>query len=56
MRTYDSDNDSDGLLTVCRGSAIARIAGQNVVKHSDVFESSRVPLWVFEEMVSTDAS
>ncbi|RSH79709.1 glycerol-3-phosphate dehydrogenase [Apiotrichum porosum] len=33
------------------GSAIARIAGQNVVKHSDVFESSRVPLWVFEEMI-----
>ncbi|KAK4684775.1 glycerol-3-phosphate dehydrogenase (NAD+), partial [Tremellales sp. Uapishka_1] len=30
------------------GSAIARLAGQNVTRHSDVFDS-HVPLWVFEE-------
>ena len=35
----------------CRGSAIARIAGQNVTKHSEDFDS-RVPCWVFEEEVS----
>lgn len=34
-----------------RGSAIARIAGQNAKKHSDVFEE-RTPIWVFEEDVS----
>lgn len=33
-----------------RGSAIARIVGQNVTKHSDNFDS-RVPCWVFEEEV-----
>lgn len=42
----DSENQADH-----RGSAIARIAGQNVRKHSDQFEE-RVPVWVFEEMVS----
>ncbi|ORY32516.1 NAD-dependent glycerol-3-phosphate dehydrogenase N-terminus-domain-containing protein [Naematelia encephala] len=30
------------------GSAIARLAGQNVAKHPDVFDQ-RVPIWVFEE-------
>lgn len=39
-----------GQLT-CRGSAIAKIAGENVKKHSDVFEE-RAPIWVFEEDVS----
>lgn len=34
-----------------RGSTIALIAGKNVRKHSDAFEE-RVPVWVFEEMVS----
>ncbi|TXT07174.1 hypothetical protein VHUM_03344 [Vanrija humicola] len=32
------------------GSAIARIAGQNVRNHADTFED-KVPLWVFEETV-----
>ncbi|WWD17462.1 glycerol-3-phosphate dehydrogenase (NAD(+)) [Kwoniella shandongensis] len=31
------------------GSAIARLAGLNVSKHTDVFDDSRVPIWVFEE-------
>ncbi|KAK8864241.1 glycerol-3-phosphate dehydrogenase (NAD(+)) [Kwoniella newhampshirensis] len=31
------------------GSAIARLAGLNVSKHTDVFEDSKVPIWVFEE-------
>ncbi|WWC61698.1 glycerol-3-phosphate dehydrogenase (NAD(+)) [Kwoniella dejecticola CBS 10117] len=31
------------------GSAIAKLAGNNVKKHSDVFDDSRVPIWVFEE-------
>ena len=33
-----------------RGSAIAKIAGQNAKKHSDLFEE-RTPIWVFEEDV-----
>jgi len=33
------------------GSAIARLAGRNVKEHSDIFEESRVPIWVFEEEV-----
>lgn len=33
-----------------RGSAIARIAGQNAKKHSDLFEEE-VKIWVFEEDV-----
>jgi hypothetical protein len=40
-----------GAGLTLRGSAIARLAGLNVVKHSDVFEQ-RVPAWVFEEEVS----
>ena len=38
-------------MLMVRGSAIARIAAQNVKKHSDVFEE-RTPIWVFEEDVS----
>jgi glycerol-3-phosphate dehydrogenase (NAD+) len=33
-----------------RGSAIARIAGHNAKKHSDLFEEE-VKIWVFEEEV-----
>lgn len=33
---------------VARGSAIARLAGMNVKRHSDQFEE-RVAMWVFEE-------
>uniref|UniRef100_A0A914NUP5 Glycerol-3-phosphate dehydrogenase NAD-dependent N-terminal domain-containing protein n=1 Tax=Meloidogyne incognita TaxID=6306 RepID=A0A914NUP5_MELIC len=32
------------------GSAIARIIGNTVVQHSTTFQT-RVPMWVFEEMV-----
>jgi hypothetical protein len=35
-----------------RGSAIARIAGQNAKKHSDLFEEE-VKIWVFEEEART---
>lgn len=35
-----------------RGSAIAKIAGINVLKHENEFHS-RVPMWVFEEQVSS---
>ncbi|ODO08912.1 glycerol-3-phosphate dehydrogenase (NAD(+)) [Cryptococcus wingfieldii CBS 7118] len=31
------------------GTAIARLAGINTAKHTDVFDGSRVPMWVFEE-------
>ncbi|OCF36916.1 glycerol-3-phosphate dehydrogenase (NAD(+)) [Kwoniella heveanensis CBS 569] len=31
------------------GSAIAKLAGNNVKKHNDVFDDSKVPIWVFEE-------
>ncbi|WVN88128.1 glycerol-3-phosphate dehydrogenase (NAD(+)) [Cryptococcus depauperatus CBS 7841] len=31
------------------GTAIARLAGINTKKHNDVFDDSRVPVWVFEE-------
>jgi len=31
-----------------RGSAIARIAGHNAKKHTDLFEEE-VKIWVFEE-------
>ncbi|WVR07201.1 glycerol-3-phosphate dehydrogenase (NAD(+)) [Kwoniella sp. DSM 27419] len=31
------------------GSAIAKLAGNNVKEHSDVFDDSKVPIWVFEE-------
>ncbi|WVQ82422.1 glycerol-3-phosphate dehydrogenase (NAD(+)) [Cryptococcus sp. DSM 104549] len=31
------------------GMAIARLAGLNVTKHNDVFDDSRVPVWVYEE-------
>jgi hypothetical protein len=34
------------------GSAIAKIAGQNASEHSDSFEDSRIPMWVFEEEVN----
>ena len=37
-------------LLCCRGSAIAKIIGHNVVKHSEHFEE-KVSMWVFEEMV-----
>jgi len=33
-----------------RGSAIARIAGHNAKKHTDLFEEE-VKIWVFEEEV-----
>lgn len=35
-----------------RGSAIARLAGMNTKKHPDVFDDSRVAVWVYEEEVS----
>lgn len=35
---------------VYRGSAIARVIGQNVQKHPDLFDST-VRMWVFEEQV-----
>lgn len=38
------------LGALCRGSAIASIAGQNTSKYQDVFEKD-VPMWVFEEKV-----
>ncbi|WRT66172.1 glycerol-3-phosphate dehydrogenase (NAD(+)) [Kwoniella shivajii] len=31
------------------GSAIAKIAGNNVKNHNDIFDESKVPIWVFEE-------
>ncbi|AFR92257.1 glycerol-3-phosphate dehydrogenase (NAD(+)) [Cryptococcus neoformans] len=31
------------------GSAISRLAGMNTKKHSDVFDDSRVSVWVYEE-------
>ena len=34
-----------------RGSAIARIAGQNAIRHPDEFDN-HIPFWVFEEDVS----
>lgn len=34
-----------------RGSAIARLAGMNTKKHPDVFDDSRVAVWVYEEEV-----
>jgi hypothetical protein len=37
---------------VNRGSAIARIAGHNAKKHSNLFEEE-VKIWVFEEEVSS---
>lgn len=33
------------------GSAIAKIIGENVTKHSDKFYAEAVKMWVFEEMV-----
>ncbi len=33
-----------------RGSAIAKIIGHNVVKHSEQFET-QVSMWVFEELI-----
>lgn len=33
-----------------RGSAIAKIVGNNVVAHSEQFDQS-VAMWVFEEMI-----
>lgn len=45
-----SDNPGDTSADH-RGSAIAKIAGQNVKNHSDSFEE-RTPIWVFEEDVS----
>lgn len=35
-----------------RGSAIARLAGLNVEKHPELFDTSKIPFWVFEEQVS----
>lgn len=35
----------------CRGSAIAKIVGDNVVKYSDVFEDT-VNMYVYEELVN----
>jgi len=37
------------------GSAIAKIAGNNVLKHKDVFEE-RIDMYVYEEMVSIQIS
>ncbi|KAJ9110748.1 hypothetical protein QFC20_002789 [Naganishia adeliensis] len=34
------------------GSAIAKIAGQNAARQPDLFEASRIPMWVFEEDVN----
>jgi glycerol-3-phosphate dehydrogenase (NAD+) len=35
---------------IYRGSAIAKIVGQNTARHGDVFET-QVRQWVFEEMI-----
>lgn len=35
--------------TLCRGSAVGKIVGYNVARHSDLFEP-QVKQWVFEEM------
>lgn len=35
--------------TLCRGSAVGKIVGYNVARHSDLFEP-QVTQWVFEEM------
>jgi glycerol-3-phosphate dehydrogenase (NAD+) len=34
------------------GSAIAKIAGQNASRQTDLFEADRIPMWVFEEEVN----
>jgi hypothetical protein len=38
------------IYHLLRGSAIAKIVGNNAMAYPDVFEES-VPMWVFEEMV-----
>ena len=38
------------FLVKSRGSAIAKIIGHNVVKHSEQFET-QVSMWVFEELI-----
>ncbi|KAI3654546.1 hypothetical protein MP228_000600 [Amoeboaphelidium protococcarum] len=58
MPSIDSrmSSSSTGKEKVCLigsgnwGSAIAKICGNNVVKHSDIFDQE-VKMWVFEEMV-----
>lgn len=37
-------------MMCCRGSAIARVIGQNVQEHSDVFDPT-VRMWVFQEQI-----
>ncbi|KAJ9097243.1 hypothetical protein QFC21_004912 [Naganishia friedmannii] len=34
------------------GSAIAKIAGTNASQQTDIFDASRIPMWVFEEEVN----
>lgn len=40
-----------GMNSFCRGSAIAKIVGNNVVEKPDKFEKE-VKMWVFEENVN----